>query len=95
MVKKEFLLVLRDKHALLALFVMPAIFILIMSVALKEQFNQDAISFNISLNDLDESNLSKKIITKLEEDKSFNIIRDEKDADLRVSIPKGYSVDDL
>lgn len=95
MVKKEFLLVLRDRHALLALFVMPAIFILIMSVALKEQFNQDAISFNISIIDLDDSNLSNKIIGKLQEDKSFNILNDTKDADLRVSIPKGYSTDDL
>ncbi len=91
MVKKEFLLVLRDKHALLALFVMPAIFILIMSIALKEQFNQDAISFNISIIDLDDSSLSKKIITDLKEDKSFNILSHTKDADLRVSIPKGYA----
>jgi len=34
--KKEFLLVLRDRNALLALFVLPAIFILIMSLALRD-----------------------------------------------------------
>lgn len=37
--KKEFLLIFRDIHALLVLFVMPAIFILIMSLALKNSYS--------------------------------------------------------
>ena len=36
--KKEFLLVLRDRNALLALFILPAIFILIMSLALRDTY---------------------------------------------------------
>ena len=37
-IKKEFLLVSRDVHALLVLFVMPLIFILIMSLAMRDAF---------------------------------------------------------
>jgi ABC-type multidrug transport system, permease component len=37
--KKEFLLVIRDRNALLALFVLPAIFILIMSLALRDTYD--------------------------------------------------------
>ena len=41
MLLKEFLLVLRDRHALAALFIMPAVFILIMSLALKDAFDEE------------------------------------------------------
>lgn len=37
--KKEFLLIFRDIHALLVLFIMPAVFILIMSLALKNSYS--------------------------------------------------------
>lgn len=39
--KKEFKLIFRDIHALLVLFLMPSIFILIMSLALKNTYSQD------------------------------------------------------
>jgi len=90
MIKKEFLLVLRDKHALIALFVMPAIFILIMSVALKEQFNQDAIIFNISVIDQDDSKLSKKFIRKLDKANSFNVLNEDEEIQVLITIPKDY-----
>jgi len=90
MIKKEFLLVLRDRHALIALFVMPAIFILIMSVALKEQFNQDAITFNISVIDQDDSKLSKKFIRKLDKAKSFSLLEQSEDIGILITIPKDY-----
>lgn len=38
--RKEFLLFLRDWHALLVLFVMPTLFVLIMSLALQERFGE-------------------------------------------------------
>lgn len=44
--KKEFLLIFRDIHALLVLFVMPAVFILIMSLALKNTYSD---SFDVKL----------------------------------------------
>jgi len=89
MVTKEFLLLLRDKHALMALFVMPAIFILIMSVALRDQFKQDEVSFEISLADRDGSLKSKRLMEMITEDKSFHIVSKEKAA-IEIVIPKGY-----
>ena len=94
MIKKEFLLVLRDKHALLALFVMPAVFILIMSVAMRDQFASEAIDFSIAVVDLEESNSSQILINKLESDSAFKILKDEKNAQFRVTIPKNYTKED-
>jgi len=65
MVKKEFLLVLRGKHALMALFIMPSVFILIMSVAMRDIFSQDAVSFDVALNDMDKTSISKTFISNL------------------------------
>jgi len=88
MIQKEFLLVLRDKHALLALFVMPAIFILIMSVALKDQFNQDALSFDVRIVDMDKSKESKKFIRKLQKSATFQVVN--KNAEVVITIPYNY-----
>jgi ABC-2 type transport system permease protein len=41
-IKKEFLLISRDVHTLLVLFVMPMIFILIMSLAMRDAFSKDS-----------------------------------------------------
>ena len=88
MIKKEFLLVFRDKHALMALFIMPAIFILIMSVAMRDIFTQDTVSFNISITDQDKTPISKKLISNLKDDKTFNITKE--DVEFIIEIPKGY-----
>ncbi len=55
MVLKEILLVLRDKHALAALFIMPAIFILIMSIALKNTFSESRPLLHYAIIDQDHS----------------------------------------
>jgi len=91
MVKKEILLVLRDRHALLALFIMPALFILIMSVALKEQFNQDAIRFSLYINDADSSSLSRALRSNIESETSFRLLSSAQDADVVLFVPKGYA----
>lgn len=88
MIQKELKLVLKDKHALAALFVLPAIFILIMSVALRDQFVQNKVHFNISVTDLDKSQNSKKLIKKIKDDASFNVV--ETNPELVVVIPTGY-----
>ncbi len=93
MIKKEFLLVLRDKHALLALFVMPAIFILIMSVAMRDQFSKDTIEFAIYVNDSDKSEMSKNILSAIKEDSSLNLQSKKDGASFIVNIPKEYSKD--
>ena len=90
MIKKESLLVLRDKHALLALFVMPAIFILIMSVAMRDQFSTKNIEFSIFIKDYDKTIMSKDILSKIKSDKNFNISNDESKAQFMISIPKRY-----
>jgi len=90
MVKKEFLLLLRDKHALIALFIMPAIFILIMSVALRDQFKQEQVSFDIVVVDKANSVASKKLYEALVKNESFHIQKDLSQASLKVVIPKNY-----
>ena len=90
MIKKEFLLVFRDKHALLALFVMPAIFILIMSVAMRDQFTNDSIKFTLYVNDIDKNKLSEDFLDKIETDKKFHLINDKDVAEFIVTIPKDY-----
>jgi len=67
MLKKEFILILRDKHALAALFVMPSIFILIMSMALKDTFNSDRAFIRYTVIDQDQTSISLKIATFLKE----------------------------
>ncbi len=67
MLKKEFSLVFRDKHALAALFIMPAIFILIMSMALKDTFSGNISFISYSIIDQDHSNSSADLIHSLRE----------------------------
>jgi len=91
MIKKEFLLVIRDKHALLALFVMPAIFILIMSVAMRDQFSTNNLEFSIYLQDEDKTQMCENIIINVQNDKRFIILNKKKDAQFIVKIPKEYA----
>ncbi len=72
MLIKEFLLVSRDKHALAALFIMPAVFILIMSLALKDVFNEEKALIEYAVVDHDNSLESYAIISKLRANKLMN-----------------------
>ena len=72
MLIKEFLLVSRDKHALAALFVMPAVFILIMSLALKDVFNEDKALIEYAVIDKDNSLESYSVVSKLRMNKMMN-----------------------
>ncbi|MGB5965939.1 MAG: ABC transporter permease [Sulfurimonadaceae bacterium] len=69
MLIKEFLLVSRDKHALAALFVMPAVFILIMSLALKDVFNEEKALIEYAVVDRDNSLESFSVSSKLRANK--------------------------
>ncbi len=91
MIKKEFLLVFRDRHALLALFVMPAIFILIMSVAMRDQFSTKNIEFSLYVKDSDKTEMSKDIISNISKDKNFILVKDKEGAQFLVKIPKRYA----
>jgi len=92
MIKKEFLLIIRDKQALLALFVMPAIFILIMSVAMKDMFSTASVSYDIAIVDTDNSKISKELLSDITNNKSFHIV-DNADAQVIINIPNGYGLD--
>lgn len=61
MLLKECILVLRDKHALAALFIMPSLFILIMSVALKDTFNESRPLLHYGIVDQDDSTASRQL----------------------------------
>lgn len=54
--KKEFLLIFRDIHALLVLFIMPAVFILIMSLALKNTYS-DSFETKLKVAVISEENI--------------------------------------
>jgi ABC-2 type transport system permease protein len=89
LVKKEFLLVLRDRQALMALFIMPAVFILIMSVAMRDIFSQESIRFDTAIVDADRSGISKTLAENMAENQSFCFV-DRDEAEFIVYIPKGY-----
>lgn len=73
MLIKEFLLVFRDKHALAALFVMPAVFILIMSLALKDVFNEQKAMLSLLIINHSATASSLQLITDLQENSLINI----------------------
>jgi ABC-2 type transport system permease protein len=88
MVKKEFLLVLRDKRALAVLFLMPALFILIISVAMRDVFTQNSVSFEITIVDLDKSKITKEMINDISKNRSFQVVDN---ANIVITIPQKYS----
>ena len=73
--KKEFIVLLRDKSALIALFVMPMAFILILSLALKDVYKEYS-SANLSyiIVNLDKDKNSQKFIQELKEYKNLKFI---------------------
>jgi ABC-2 type transport system permease protein len=98
MLIKEFLLVARDKHALAALFIMPAVFILIMSLALKDVLNEEKSMVNFSIIDQDNSTLSEAFTGKLRSNKVMQEISPEEDTQgpqFLIEIPSGYQSESL
>jgi ABC-2 type transport system permease protein len=69
---KELLALLRDKHGLAALFLMPIIFILVMTMALHDAFMPGAsIDVAFAVVDLDNSAHSRTLVRRLEKSSSF------------------------
>lgn len=72
-VLKELWLLKRDIHALLVLFVMPAFFILIMSLAMRDAFTEHSdIRVAAMIVDEDKTSTSKEFLSHLEQTKGFN-----------------------
>lgn len=88
---KELLLLLRDKHGLLVLFVVPASFILIMSLALQDAFNpQSMLRIHVAISNLDGGQLSHTLEKALRESPGLEITA-AGDAQVHVRILKGFS----
>ena len=94
MLKKEFILILRDKHSLAALFIMPFLFILIMSLALKDTFNNERALLNYEIVDLDNSIASQKLQEFMQTSAFLHKQTEEAHegkTHLSISIPRGFS----
>ena len=63
--RKESLALLRDKHGLAALFVMPAVFILVMSLALQDSLKPSAVKLGYAIVDLDQTPSSRAFTERL------------------------------
>ena len=104
LIRKELLLLLRDWHALALLFIMPAGFILVMSLALQDRFAADqGVSISYYLMDEDHSDASHALATQLQASPELQLRQDSAPADVLrarvradqaqflVLIPKGFA----
>jgi len=73
--KKEFTVLFRDKSALIALFAMPMMFILILSLALKDVYKEySSVKLDYIIVNLDRDKNSQKFIQELKEYKNLKFI---------------------
>jgi len=78
--KKEFLLILRNHHALIVLFVMPTLFIIIMSLALQNTYsNKYDVKLNIGIQSESNASAFGAFMDKLNQNQffSFRTVEDE------------------
>ncbi|VAW49488.1 Domain of unknown function / Efflux ABC transporter, permease protein [hydrothermal vent metagenome] len=86
--KKEFTLVFRDIHSVLVLFVMPVVFIIIMSLAMQEQLSSDSdIRVNLKLSHSNNGYLSLNLINELSKNEFLNVTLE------LIATPSGYFSD--
>jgi len=79
--KKEFLLITRDVHAVAVLFVMPAVFIMIMSLAMRDLFDlHHSVSIDILVVNRDSGKRSNAFLEAMEKLPAFRFHRLGKDA---------------
>ena len=70
--KKEFLLIIRDVHAVAVLFVMPAVFIMIMSLAMRDLFElHNTVNIDVLTVNHDEGKESGAFLKAIEELRTF------------------------
>lgn len=73
LLKKEFTLILRDVHALLVLFIMPTLFILIMSLALKNSYSNTLdVKLKVGVISVKSSSDTTNLIKKINENNFFD-----------------------
>lgn len=87
--RKELLLLSRDRHGLLVLFAVPTLFILLMSLALRDAFRADgALELPIRIVDQDGGHLARDFADGLMRSGAF-VVSDQ--ADVRVVVQNGFS----
>lgn len=71
---KETLLVVRDREALVILFVMPALFVLVMSLALREPFSERAgVRFPLLIVNADDGEIGRALVETFSADRRFTV----------------------
>ncbi|MFV0481043.1 MAG: ABC transporter permease [Campylobacteraceae bacterium] len=97
--KKECLIVLKDRNALLALFLLPIVFILIMSYALKDVTNSSTnLTCNYFIDEKNDSDYMAKFQKSIDENTAFTCKRiykkqDGQNADLLAIIPENFFIE--
>ncbi|MEW6166690.1 MAG: ABC transporter permease [Pseudomonadota bacterium] len=87
--RKELLLLSRDRHGLLVLFAVPALFILLMSLALRDAFRPDAgLSIPVQIVDADGGRLARDFVDRLLAHGSFT---PSDEAGVRILLQPGFS----
>ncbi|MEJ2497456.1 MAG: ABC transporter permease [Sulfurovaceae bacterium] len=78
----------RDIHTLLVLFVMPVVFILLMSLAMQDAFSeQKSVTFNTIVYSDGQDDLAKAVIESLQNSQNFELITTD-DADIKKQMEK-------
>ncbi len=95
--RKEFTLILRDRHGLALLFILPLAFILVMSVALQDRFEANAgTAIGVQLFDMDDSDASREIILRLDAIPAFAVAAETRDTAPAIEeIAARFTDDDL
>ncbi|MGM0533473.1 MAG: ABC transporter permease [Campylobacterota bacterium] len=89
-VKKEFLLIFRDIHALLVLFVMPVLFIIIMSLALQDSFEGTMTQkYTVALVGSEQSGAHKRLQKHMKNNTVYTVVA-EPAKDDALLYQKGY-----
>lgn len=79
LIKKELLVLRKDLHGLLVLFIMPAVFILIMSLAMRDTFSErHQVEVEYLLHDADQSEVSAALKENLAQITGFSVRTPEK-----------------
>jgi len=93
MIKKEFLLILRNRAALFLLFIFPSIMIVTLSSLTKDVYKEKNMKFSLYIKDKDKTAISKNLLKLVDDDKSFKLLKNSKDAEFVLEIPDQYSRD--
>jgi len=92
--KKEFLIIKRDFYSLAILFIMPVLFILMMSLAMRDLFEMHSkVKINIIIINQDSGEISSKFLDILKETDNFSIHFSDKDIKTDRIISRMYKND--